>query len=99
MYDSYDGHVKISREPSKHRRIQRRSKQYVSDRYSLAQYRSFTLSWPIDRSQFWLSSKFGPRKKKNDKAWGFHHGIDLAAFKGTAVHAAAKGIVIETSSM
>ncbi len=98
VYDSYDGHVKISREPSRHRRIQRRSKQYVPDRYSLAQYRSFTLSWPIDRSQFWLSSKFGPRKKKNDKAWGFHYGIDLAALKGTAVHAAAKGIVVETSS-
>ncbi len=45
--------------------------------------------WPIERSQFWLSSLFGPRKKPK----GFHHGIDLAALKRTPVKAAAAGIV------
>jgi murein DD-endopeptidase MepM/ murein hydrolase activator NlpD len=52
------------------------------------------LSWPIDRSQFWLSSFFGPRRNP-DRSWGFHHGIDMAAVKGTPVKAAAAGVVIE----
>ena len=50
--------------------------------------------WPVDRSSFWLSSFFGPRKKP-DHSWGFHYGIDMAACKGTPVKAAANGIVIE----
>jgi len=49
---------------------------------------------PINRGIFWLSSPFGPRKKNNG-LWGFHHGIDMAATKGTAVHAAASGTVLE----
>lgn len=52
------------------------------------------LSWPIDRSRFWLSSFFGPRRKKNG-GMGFHHGIDMAALKGTSVMAAAPGVVVE----
>ena len=51
-------------------------------------------TWPIDRSQFWLSSLFGKRKKPNG-SWGFHSGIDMAALKGTPVKAAAGGTVIE----
>lgn len=54
--------------------------------------------WPIDADFFWLSSRFGPRKKANG-SWGFHHGIDMAALKGTPVYAAASGIVIEASSV
>ena len=50
--------------------------------------------WPIEKSQFWLSSLFGPRKKANG-TWGFHRGIDMAAVKGTPVNAANTGIVIE----
>lgn len=56
--------------------------------------KDITLVWPIDRSQFWLSSFFGPRKK-TDQSWGFHYGIDMAACKGTPVMASADGIVIE----
>lgn len=54
----------------------------------------FYLSWPIERSNFWLSSFFGPRKKANG-APGFHFGLDMAACKGTPVYAAAPGVVVE----
>jgi len=51
-------------------------------------------SWPVERSKCWLSSLFGPRSKPNGAA-GFHFGLDMAAFRGTPVTAAAAGIVIE----
>lgn len=50
--------------------------------------------WPIKRSDFWLSSFFGPRRKP-DRSWGFHYGIDMAACRGTPIVAAADGIVLE----
>lgn len=53
-------------------------------------------AWPIEKSLFWLSSKFGPRKKK-DGSWGYHHGIDMAAIKGTPVKAPAAGTVVEAA--
>ena len=52
--------------------------------------------WPIDEHKFWLSSLFGPRKRI-DGTWGFHHGIDMAAVKGTAVKAVRAGVVVEAS--
>jgi murein DD-endopeptidase MepM/ murein hydrolase activator NlpD len=51
-------------------------------------------SWPIAQESFWLSSFFGPRRKPNG-SWGFHYGVDMAALKGTPVHAAANGVIIE----
>lgn len=51
--------------------------------------------WPIDRSSFWLSSLFGPRKLRH-RSWKFHYGIDMAAMKGTPVRAAASGIVVDS---
>jgi len=54
----------------------------------------FYCSWPIDRSSFWLSSSFGPRRERNGTQ-GFHYGIDLAACKGTPVWSAAPGVIIE----
>ncbi len=57
--------------------------------------RDFSFGWPIDRSQFWLSSRFGPRKM-GKLGWRFHAGIDMAANRGTPVHASASGIVIES---
>jgi len=56
--------------------------------------KDLVLTWPIDRSQFWLSSFFGPRRKPN-RSWGFHYGIDMAACRGTPVYAAAEGVVVE----
>ncbi len=49
--------------------------------------------WPVDPSQFWISSRFGPRKKPNGK-WALHAGLDMAAVRGTPVWAAADGIVV-----
>lgn len=56
--------------------------------------KDFDFAWPIKRSDFWLSSFFGPRRKP-DRSWGFHYGIDMAACRGTPVLAAADGIVIQ----
>jgi murein DD-endopeptidase MepM/ murein hydrolase activator NlpD len=58
--------------------------------------KDFGLAWPIEKDKFWLSSLFGPRKRTNG-TWGFHHGIDMAAVKGTAVKAARSGQVVEAS--
>lgn len=52
------------------------------------------MAWPVDRSQFWMSSPFGPRRNPNG-ARGFHTGIDMAAVKNTPVKAAASGVVVE----
>ncbi len=51
----------------------------------------FSLAWPINKKQFWISSHFGPRKKR------FHYGIDMAALKGTPIYPAADGTVVEVS--
>jgi murein DD-endopeptidase MepM/ murein hydrolase activator NlpD len=58
--------------------------------------KNFGFMWPIDADKFWLSSLFGPRKRING-TWGFHHGIDMAAIKGTAVKAACAGTIVEAS--
>lgn len=47
---------------------------------------------PIEKNKFWLSSLFGSRKKPNGQ-WGFHHGIDMAAQRGTPIKASATGVV------
>jgi murein DD-endopeptidase MepM/ murein hydrolase activator NlpD len=55
-----------------------------------------SLIWPIERSNFWISSPFGPRTLRG--VHGFHAGIDMAACKGTPVYAARSGIVVEACS-
>ncbi len=72
---------------------------YESNFYSFNKRETYAqkrvqLRWPIDRERFWISSKFGPRKKR-DGSRGFHYGIDMASLKGTLVKAALKGVVIE----
>ncbi len=54
--------------------------------------------WPIRLDEFWISSFFGPRKKPTG-GWGYHSGLDLAACKGTLVHAAGEGVVTEATFM
>lgn len=58
---------------------------------SLSHKREPIFVWPIDRTQFWLSAFFGPRKIAGN--WRFHKGIDMAAVKGTPVVAAGQGVV------
>lgn len=53
-----------------------------------------SLVWPLERSQFWISSHYGPRRKQ-DGSGGFHYGIDMAAVRGTPVYAAAAGVVVQ----
>lgn len=60
---------------------------------TLTQNSSKIFSWPIDPSQWWPSSLYGPRK--NPSGWRFHHGLDMAAIKGTPVKAAAPGDITE----
>lgn len=71
---------------------------YIRQRNHLqrkAAYADLNLMWPIERSSFWLSSFFGPRRKPN-RTWGFHYGIDMAAIKGTPIMAAESGVVVES---
>jgi len=44
-------------------------------------------SWPVKVCECWISSLYGWRRS------GFHHGVDLAATKGTHVFAAADGYI------
>lgn len=52
--------------------------------------------WPVNRAHFWLSSFYGARRKP-DRSWGFHHGIDMAACRGEPTMAAAAGVVTESA--
>lgn len=52
--------------------------------------------WPLDRSQFWLSSSYGPRKNP-DGSWGFHTGVDMGAVKGTLIKAVGDGVIVQAS--
>jgi murein DD-endopeptidase MepM/ murein hydrolase activator NlpD len=74
-------------------RVQTVPSQVMSSKKSASKKR--VLSWPIERDHFWMSSFFGRRKIARGK-WTFHTGLDMAAIKGTPVHAAADGRVIES---
>lgn len=57
---------------------------------------SIFFEWPVDLCDFWVSSLFGPRTHRG--VTKMHEGVDLAAFKGTAVKAAASGVVVRADS-
>jgi len=71
-----------------------RKRRTIATARQRAVVRDMMFMWPIKRSDFWLSSFFGLRKKVNGSK-GFHYGIDMAAVKGTPVKAAAPGRIIE----
>lgn len=57
--------------------------------------KDFSFGWPIERSKFWISSRFGPRNM-GKLGWRFHAGVDMAANRGTPVLASASGIVVQS---
>jgi murein DD-endopeptidase MepM/ murein hydrolase activator NlpD len=75
-------------------RLGRMQRQYCLPRRLRNRLHKALFDWPIEKTQFWLSSFFGPRKKPKG-TWGFHYGIDMAAVKGTPVHAVSNGKVTE----
>ncbi len=56
-------------------------------------HRGAPFSLPLEKGSFWLSSRFGPRARADGSA-GFHYGVDLAANRGTRVHASRAGVVV-----
>ncbi len=97
-WQDYTDQVLLSNEP--HTRIQsktpsgrrRKPQAYRLPTKGQRALHGLQLAWPIERSRFWLSSLYGPRKKRNGSG-GFHYGIDMAAPRGTPVRAAAVGVV------
>ncbi len=85
---------RTTKRPLKARRRKKQSIPIESQWHKLQREPLFR--WPLERSTFWLSSPFGPRKKPNG-TWGFHRGIDLAAPRGTPVKAAGDGIVVQAT--
>lgn len=50
--------------------------------------------WPLKKHTFWISSPYGIRHNQKKKKREFHHGVDLAANKGTPVYSVNDGVVI-----
>lgn len=86
-----------------HRKTRKNSRKKLASHVAEPEYTSFeqegirerVLSWPIDGrgKQFWLSSLYGPRR--HNGRWTLHGGVDMAAARGTPVHAAGVGVVLE----
>ncbi len=93
--DTWRDYTQVVLSPQESAKVKRISpkKLMQSSKISKVRTREAIFSWPIDRSCFWLSSAFGRRTVKGMSR--FHHGIDMAALKGTPVKAAASGVVIE----
>jgi len=74
--------------------VQKRPSKSKSKRTKASISSDISFIWPVERSKCWLSSLFGSRTKGNGQP-GFHYGLDMAAFRGTPIRAAAEGIVVE----
>lgn len=62
-----------------------------------AYWEKLPLYFPIDINKLkYISSDYGLRKHPIYKTWGFHHGIDIVAPKGTAIISTCDGTVIAT---
>lgn len=91
-----DSHHKKSRKRRSKSTIPKKSssaRKDISPAYQKIK-KDLSLTWPVDRSQCWLSSHYGPRRKQ-DGSLGFHYGLDMAAVRGTPVCAAAAGVVVQ----
>ena len=75
------------------RRARSRSMVSEGEHKDLMTHRGAPFSLPLDQGSFWVSSRFGPRRRP-DGSPDFHYGLDLAANKGTPVHAARSGVVL-----
>lgn len=94
VWEMYSG---LSLEQKVNNNVKRKkSSSRTNVRSRLLQYRNerASLQWPIQSNKFWLSSLYGPRRKR-DGSIGFHYGIDMAAIKGTPVMAAGSGTVLQ----
>ncbi|GAA4719024.1 murein hydrolase activator EnvC family protein [Brevibacillus fulvus] len=61
---------------------------------SVSNYKGGKLAYPIPPGNYRISSGFGLRKDPFTGRSAGHNGLDMAAPRGTAIHAAADGIVI-----
>lgn len=94
LYDSHTARPKKGRLKTARKKRSSSARRDIAPLVSHKKIQDLSLVWPLDRSQFWISSHYGPRRKQ-DGSGGFHYGIDMAAVRGTPVHAAAAGVVVQ----
>lgn len=84
----------LKRHSRANQRALRAPRTLLVDRDALAIIREHSFILPIDRHLFRISSRFGPRRRR-DGSWGFHYGLDMAAPRKTPVRAIAHGVIVE----
>jgi murein DD-endopeptidase MepM/ murein hydrolase activator NlpD len=95
LYDSHTAKPKKGRAKSVRKKRSSSASRDIAPLVTHKRIQDLSLTWPLERSQFWISSHYGPRRKQ-DGSGGFHYGIDMAAVRGTPVYAAAAGVVVQT---